>query len=101
MVSRAWPLKPFGLMVSGRISFEITQKAAVTGISLVCGVSAASGLAIELAEELGTTVIGFLRDGSSTLYRGKGRVTGCRAGERDVLGIGGPGRYSEDGLGIF
>lgn len=75
MASRGWPLTPLGLMVSGRISFEITQKAAVAGISLVCGVSAASSLAVELAEEFGMTVIGFLRDGSFTLYCGEQRVT--------------------------
>jgi FdhD protein len=63
-------------MVSGRISFEIVQKAAVAGISLVCGVSAASSLAVELAEELGMTVIGFLRDNGFTVYTGAERVAG-------------------------
>lgn len=71
-----WPLPPFGLMVSGRISFEITQKAAVAGISLVCGVSAASSLAVDLAEEFGMTVVGFLRDGGFTLYTGEERIAG-------------------------
>lgn len=71
-----WPLEPMGLIVSGRVSFEITQKAAVAGISLVCGVSAASSLAVELADEFGMTVIGFLRDGSFTLYSGSERITG-------------------------
>lgn len=71
-----WPLPPMGLMVSGRVSFEITQKAAVAGISLICGVSAASSLAVDLAEEFGMTVIGFLRDGTFTLYTGSGRIEG-------------------------
>lgn len=71
-----WPLPPLGLMVSGRVSFEITQKAAVAGLSLICGVSAASSLAVELAEEFGMTVIGFLRDGGFTLYTGMDRVRG-------------------------
>jgi FdhD protein len=63
-------------MVSGRVSFEITQKAAVAGISLICGVSAASSLAVDLAEEFGMTVIGFLRDGSYTIYTGAERIGG-------------------------
>ncbi|MEX1038951.1 MAG: formate dehydrogenase accessory sulfurtransferase FdhD [Acidimicrobiia bacterium] len=76
LASGTWPLEPLLLMVSGRVSFEITQKAAVAGISLVCGVSAASSLAVELAEEFGMTVIGFLRDGGFTLYTGEERVGG-------------------------
>ncbi len=71
-----WPLPPLGLMVSGRISFEITQKAAVAGISLICGVSAASSLAVDLAEEFGMTVVGFLREGGFTLYTGEQRLVG-------------------------
>lgn len=70
-----WPLPPLGLMVSGRASFEIVQKAAVAGISLVCGVSAASSLAVGLAEEFDMTVVGFLREGGFTIYTGDQRVT--------------------------
>jgi FdhD protein len=69
-----WPLRDLGLMVSGRVSFEIVQKAAVAGLSLVCGVSAASSLAVELAEEFGMTVVGFLRDAGFTVYTGEHRV---------------------------
>jgi FdhD protein len=69
-----WPLPSLGLMVSGRVSFEITQKAAVAGISLICGVSAASSLAVDLAEEFGMTVVGFLREGGFTVYTGEERV---------------------------
>jgi FdhD protein len=76
LASESWPLRDLGLMVSGRISFEIVQKAAVAGISLVCGVSAASSLAVDLAEEMGMTVIGFLRDRGFTLYTGAERVIG-------------------------
>jgi FdhD protein len=71
-----WPIPPSGLMVSGRVSFEITQKAAVAGISLICGVSAASSLAVELAEELGMTVVGFVREGGFTVYTGVDRISG-------------------------
>lgn len=70
-----WPLEQMGLMVSGRLSFEIVQKAAVAGMSIVCGVSAASSLAVELAEEFGMTLIGFLRDEGFTLYTDNGRMT--------------------------
>lgn len=76
LAEQEWPLPEFGLMVSGRISFEITQKAAVAGISLICGVSAASSLAVDLADEFGMTVIGFLRDGGFTIYTGDQRVDG-------------------------
>lgn len=69
-----WPLAGTVLMVSGRISFEIVQKAAVAGIPIVCGVSAASSLAVELAEELGMTVIGFLRGSGFNIYAGSERV---------------------------
>lgn len=74
LARRSWPLAPMGLMVSGRISFEITQKAAVAGIPLICGVSAASSLAVELAEEFGMTVVGFLRDATFTVYTGEHRI---------------------------
>jgi FdhD protein len=74
LARQAWPLPSLGLMVSGRVSFEITQKAAVAGISLICGVSAASSLAVDLAEEFGMTVVGFLRDGGFTLYTGDARI---------------------------
>lgn len=74
LARESWPLPPMGLMVSGRVSFEITQKAAVAGIPLICGVSAASSLAVDLAEELGMTVVGFLRHGEFTIYTGERRI---------------------------
>ncbi|MFZ0012473.1 MAG: formate dehydrogenase accessory sulfurtransferase FdhD [Acidimicrobiia bacterium] len=70
-----WPLPSLGLMVSGRVSFEITQKAAVAGISLICGVSAASSLAVDLASEFGMTVVGFVREGGFTVYTGAERIS--------------------------
>lgn len=76
LAGQSWPLDELGLMVSGRVSFEITQKAAVAGISLVCAVSAASSLAVELAEEFGMTVVGFLRLGGFTVYTGRNRISG-------------------------
>lgn len=74
LAREAWPLGEMILMVSGRISFEIVQKAAVAGISFVCGVSAASSLAVDLAQELGVTVVGFLRGEECNVYAGEGRL---------------------------
>lgn len=63
-----WPLTGIVLVVSGRQSFEIVQKAAVAGIGLVAGVSAPSTLAVDLASELGMTLIGFLRGDAWNRY---------------------------------
>jgi FdhD protein len=62
------------LMVSGRLSFEIVQKAAVAGIPLVAGVSAPSSLAVAAAGRLGLTLVGFLRPGGFNLYTHPERV---------------------------
>lgn len=70
-----WPLGDVILMVSGRISFEITQKAAVAGIAVVTGISAASSLAVELASELGMTLIGFVRGDAMVVYVDGSRLT--------------------------
>jgi FdhD protein len=80
LVRKRWPIGEVVLLVSGRVSFEIVQKAAVAGIPVVGGVSAASSLAAETAEELGLTVIGFLRDESFNVYSGGHRVAGVSAG---------------------
>lgn len=74
LVGRRWPLQEVVLVVSGRVSFEITQKAAVAGIPVVCGVSAASSLAADLAEELGLTLIGFSRGDRFVIYAGSHRL---------------------------
>ena len=70
LAAGAWPLDPMVMMVSGRISFEMVQKAAVGGIPVIAGVSGASSLAAELGEELGMTVIGFVRDRRFNVYTG-------------------------------
>lgn len=71
-----WPLGDLVMAVSGRVSFEIVQKAAVVGVPVVCGVSAASSLAAELGDEMGMTVIGFVRAGGFNVYAGPGRLVG-------------------------
>ena len=70
-----WPPGEVLLLVSGRVSFEMVQKAAVAGIPVVGGVSAASSLAVELAQELGMTVVGFLRDDGYNVYSGEARIS--------------------------
>ena len=69
------PLAHHIMMVSGRLSFEIVQKAAAAGVPILAAVSAPSSLAVELAEEIGTTLVGFLRDGSFNIYTRPDRIT--------------------------
>ncbi|HEY7936552.1 MAG TPA: formate dehydrogenase accessory sulfurtransferase FdhD [Candidatus Limnocylindrales bacterium] len=69
------PLNDRILMVSGRLSLEIVQKAAVAGIPIVCAVSAPSDLAVEAAERFGQTVIGFLRGDGFNIYTGRQRIS--------------------------
>jgi FdhD protein len=68
------PLAGHILMVSGRASFELVQKALMAGVPTLAAVSAPSTLAAELADESGMTLVGFLRGTSMNVYTGADRV---------------------------
>ena len=70
-----WPLSKNLVLVSGRASFELVQKALVAGIPMMAAVGAPSSLAVELADSFGMTLVGFLSAKRFNVYCNPGRVT--------------------------
>ena len=74
LLERGLPLHTDILLVSGRLSIELVQKAAVAGIAVLCAVSAPSSLAVAAADRFGQTVVGFLRGGRFNVYTHPERI---------------------------
>jgi FdhD protein len=74
LLDRRLPASALGLMVSGRASFELVQKALVAGMPVLAAVSAPSSLAVSLAREFEMTLIGFLRGETFNIYAGEERI---------------------------
>jgi len=74
LLSGSYPLESHILLVSGRASFEILQKALAGRVPIICSVSAPSSLAVEFARESGQTLVGFLRGETMNVYAGAQRI---------------------------
>lgn len=71
---KSYPISDCMVLVSGRASFELVQKASKAGIPLMASIGAPSSLAVQLAEEQGMGLVGFLKDGSFNVYTGEARI---------------------------
>jgi FdhD protein len=74
LLRRELPLAEHVVMVSGRLSFELVQKAAMAGVTILCAVSAPSSLAVQAAGRLGMTLVGFVRGDSFNVYTHPARI---------------------------